>query len=98
MLANDVELAFVKEQGTSLMDSLQRALGVARPQLDSFVVWMEEDLLPRATGDITTGADAVSRRYRAEELIDLPLDTLVAIGERELKQSQLDFRAAAARL
>ena len=98
MLGQDVVLAFSKEQGTPMMDSLQAALRVAKPQVDSFVVWMETDLLPRSTGDIAIGGDAVARRYRGEELIDLPLDTLVAIGERELRQAQLDFTAAAARL
>ena len=98
MLANDVALAFANERDTPLMDSLNQALLVARPQVDSFVAWMERDLVPRATGDIVIGGDAVARRYRAEELIDLPLDTLVAIGERELRQAQSDFQAAAARL
>lgn len=98
MLAHDVALAFAKEQGTPLMDSLQKALRVAAPQVDSFVAWMETDLLPRSTGAIAIGGEAVARRYRGEELTDLPLDTLVAIGERELRQSQIDFAAAAARL
>ncbi len=98
MLANDVVLAFAGEAGTPLMDSLQQALQSGTAQVDEFIAWMESDLMPRATGAITIGGEAVARRYRAEELIDLPLDTLVAIGERELLQGQADFRAAAARL
>ena len=98
MLANDVALAFESERDTPLMDSLKHAIDVARPQLDSLVSWMERDLIPRATGDAVIGPDAVSRRYRAEELIDLPLDTLIAIGERELKTAQAEFRNAAARI
>jgi uncharacterized protein (DUF885 family) len=98
MLATDVALAFTGERGTALMDSLERAIAVARPQVDAFVEWMERDVIPKATGDVAIGAPNVQRRYRAEELIDLPLDTLVRIGERELAKSQADFRAAAARL
>jgi hypothetical protein len=40
----------------------------------------------------------VEARYRAEELIDLPAATLLAIGERELKKAQADFEATAARV
>ena len=35
----------------------------------------------------------VEARYRAEELIDTPAATLLAIGERELKKAQADFAA-----
>lgn len=98
MLANDVVLAFADQRGTPLMDSLTRALAVAKPQVDAYVTWLERELIPRATGDLVIGGDAVARRYRAEELIDLPLDTLVRIGERELKIAQAQFREAALRL
>ncbi len=98
MLANDVALAFASQRGTPLMDSLQRALSAARLPIDAYVRWLEQDVIPRATGDYVIGGSAVARRYRAEELIDLPLDTLVQIGERELKIAQAEFRAAAAKL
>ena len=43
-----------------------------------YVAWIERDVIPTATGDFVIGGEAVARRYRAEELIELPLDTLVA--------------------
>lgn len=98
MFANDVMLAFAAERTTPLGDSLQRALNAARPLVDEYVTYLEREVIPKATGDATIGGDAVARRYRAEELIDLPLDTLVRIGERELKVAQADFVAAAKRL
>lgn len=98
MLANDVMLAFAAQRGTPLADSLQRALNTARPLVDAYVTWLERDVVPKASGDATIGGDAVARRYRAEELIDVPLDTLLKIGERELKIAQADFAKAAARM
>lgn len=98
MLATDVPLAFQTLRGTALMDSLQRAIVVARPQIDAYVAYLERDMLPRASGDYVVGADAVARRYRSEELIDLPLAALVQLGERELVAQQAAFRAAAAKL
>ena len=98
MLATDVALAFQSERGTPVMDSLLRALAVARPQIDAYVTWLEHDVIPQATGDATIGGEAVARRYRAEELIDVPLDTLIRIGERELARAQADFKTAASRV
>jgi uncharacterized protein (DUF885 family) len=98
MLANDVVLAFASERGTPGYDSLVVALRTATPQLQAYCDWLETELIPRATGEIAIGGDAVQRRYAAEELIGLPLDTLVALGERELRNYQAQFRAAAERL
>jgi len=98
MLDADLPLAFASERGTPLMDSLLRAAAVARPQITAYADWLEADVIPRATGDYRIGADNVARRYRAEELIDQPLASLIAIGERELTVYQTQFAAAAARL
>ena len=98
LLANDVVLAFATQKGTPLMDSLTRATATARQQLDLYITYLDHDIASQARGDFVIGGDAVARRYRAEELIDLPLDSLVRIGERELRKAQSDFRLAAARL
>lgn len=97
MLDEDLRLAFAAQAGTPLMDSLTRAATIARPQISAYADWLEREVLPRATGSVTIGAAAVARRYRGEELISEPLDTLLAIGERELATYQTQFRAAAAR-
>jgi uncharacterized protein (DUF885 family) len=97
-LGHDLDLAFAAEPNAALRDSLRRAADAARTQIDGYVTYLEQTVIPRASGDFTIGAANVARRYRAEELIDTPLDTMVAIGERELKRSQAEFRAAAGRL
>lgn len=98
MLGRDLDLAFASDSNTVLRDSLRRAADQAIPVISSYVEWLETDLIPRATGDVAIGADNLARRYRAEDLIDTPLDTMLAIGERELAASQAEFRATAARL
>ena len=98
MLGRDLDLAFASEPNAALRDSLRKAADVAIPQIGAYVTYLERDVIPRATGDFTIGAANLSRRYLAEELIDTPLTTMVAIGDRELVRSQAEFRAAAARL
>lgn len=98
MLANDVRLAFVSQEHTALMDSLVRATASARILVDAYATWLDTDVVPTANGDFAIGGANVARRYRAEELIDVPLSDLIALGERELANGQREFRAAADRL
>ena len=98
MLTDDVPLAFASEAGTPLMDSLTRATTAAAQRVREFADAFERDILPKADGDWRVGAAQVARRYRGEELIDLSLDSMVALGERELAVAQARFRAAARRL
>lgn len=98
MLGRDLDLAFASEPNAALRDSLRKAADAAIPQIAAYVAYLERDVILKATGDFTIGAANLSRRYLAEELIDTPLETMVAIGERELTRSQAEFRAAAAKL
>jgi uncharacterized protein (DUF885 family) len=98
MLATDLPLAFATQNGTPLMDSLMTAAAAARTEIDAYTGYFATDVIPRANGEWKIGGDAVARRYRSEELIDVPLADLAALGERELKGAQERFRAAALRL
>jgi uncharacterized protein (DUF885 family) len=98
MLGGDLPLAFASEKGTPLMDSLTAAAAAAQPLITAYADYLEKELLPKSGDDYRIGADAVARRYRGEELIDVPLPDLVAIGERELAIYQTQFKAAAGRL
>lgn len=98
MLTTDLAVAFSAQKGTPLMDSLLSAAAIATREIDVYTADFEKTVLPTASGEWKVGGDAVARRYRAEELIDVPLADLAALGERELKGAQERFRAAANRL
>ncbi len=98
MLEHDLPLAFESETGTPLMDSLVAAAAAARPLIDEYAAWLEDEVIPTASGDFTIGAENITRRYRSEDMIDLPLVELLAIGEREMARTQDEFREAAAQL
>ncbi len=95
MLGNDLDLAFAASPDRALRDSLRRAADAVIPLVDAYATWLEREVVPRATGKFAIGAANLSRRYLAEELIDTPLNRMVAIGKRELLVSQAEFRAAA---
>jgi hypothetical protein len=98
MLGKDLNLAFEHVPNAALKDSLRRAADAAIPQITAYVTYLEREVIPKANGDFTIGATNIARRYLAEELIDTPLATMVAIGEKELAREQAAFRAAAAKL
>lgn len=98
VLGGDLRLAFGDQGTPALRDSLFKAAESARTLIDSYVAYLEKDVVPKASGDFTVGAMALSRRFAAEELVDTPLDEMVRVGERELKASQTAFRAAAAKI
>ena len=98
MLGKDLELAFATDANTALRDSLRRAATAAVPQINAYATYLENEVLPKANGDFAIGGPNLSRRYLAEELIDTPLPTMVAIGERELARSKAEFQAVAERI
>ncbi len=95
MLGKDLELAFAAEPNAALRDSLRRAADAVIPLIDAYATYLERTVMPAATGDFAIGGANLSRRYLAEEMIDTPLDTMVAIGERALRGEQAAFRKAA---
>lgn len=98
MLGRDLELAFAPDTNVALKDSLRAAAVATIPLIEAYVTWLEEEVVPAANGEIAIGGANLARRYLAEDMVDLPLDTLVAIGERELAAKQAEFREAASRL
>lgn len=69
-----------------------------RPVVEAFETaakWIETDLLPKSKGRYAIGADAFVKKLEAEELLDIPLDKLLAIGEANLKRDREAFVATA---
>ncbi|HEY2151006.1 MAG TPA: DUF885 domain-containing protein [Vicinamibacterales bacterium] len=98
LLGHDLTLAFAGVEDPALQKELAGAAGDARRAIDAYAAELETTVLPRATGSYAIGTANVEARYRAEELVDVPAATLLAIGERELKKVQAEFTQAAAKV
>jgi len=98
MLTSDVPQAFAGLTDPTLKGSLLAASVSAAAEIDTFVRWFEAERLPSADGPYQVGKAGLEARYRAEELIDQPIETLLAIGERELVNQERAFTEAAARV
>jgi uncharacterized protein (DUF885 family) len=60
--------------------------------------WLQSDLLPRSNGRYAIGAERFARKLRYEEMVDTPLDRLLAIGEANLEKDYKAFVETARRI
>jgi hypothetical protein len=59
---------------------------------------MKSGLLPLSTGDFRIGADNYRRKLLYDEMVDTPLDRLLAMGYEDLRRNQSEFQKVAARI
>lgn len=76
-----------------LLHEFMAANDSAAAAMQSAAEWLRRDLLPRSKGRYAIGAKVFAAKLRDEEMIDLPLDTLLALGDANLKK---DYDAAVA--
>ncbi len=67
-------------------------------EITETVAWMKHDLLPQSHGKYALGADAFSKKLLYDEMVDIPLDRLLAIGEANLRRDHEAFTAVAAKI
>jgi uncharacterized protein (DUF885 family) len=98
LLSHDLPLAFATSHDSALRKQLVQAADLARTQLVAYQHELQTRVLPTATGSFAIGVRNLEARYRAEELIDLSANRLLAIGERELALKRSEFTETAARI
>lgn len=59
--------------------------------LKEFSLWLERDLKPRSKGNYAIGAERLLAKLKHEEMIDLPLEKLLALGEDRLEKDFAEF-------
>jgi uncharacterized protein (DUF885 family) len=86
-----VPMAFEGVKDAALLAEFKQANAAVIAALDEYKSWLEKDLLPRSKGEFAYGADVYHQRLIADEMIDTPLDELLAIAESDLKKNQAAF-------
>lgn len=66
--------------------------------IKSFRAYLQDELLPEAHDEFAIGAQQFAAMLRCNELVDLPLEQLLAIGEADLARNQAAMAAVAAQL
>jgi len=63
-----------------------------------FLEYLKTDLAPRSRGNFAIGAENYRKKLLYDEMVDIPLDRLLRIGETALRQTQEHFKTTAALL
>jgi uncharacterized protein (DUF885 family) len=85
-------------KNTPLFEAFEAANAPVIKSLTESVEWLKKDLLPRSKGNYAIGASNFADQLRYEELVEIPLDKLLAIGEANLRRDQEHFVATAKKI
>ncbi len=92
---NDVPAAFADATDARLKAEFAKTNAAVIDALKSYGVWMKSDLLPRSNGDFRFGAETYRKKLQYDEMVDTPLETLLAINAENMKANQAMFAAVA---
>jgi uncharacterized protein (DUF885 family) len=95
---NDLREAFASLSDGPPKAAFLKANAKLLAAVQDYAKWLNHDFLPHATGNYAIGADAYQRMLAAQEMVDLPIADLVAVGEDELVRLQADFQKTAHRI
>ncbi|MFO1400150.1 MAG: DUF885 domain-containing protein [Steroidobacteraceae bacterium] len=94
----DLPLAFRDAGDAALQAEFARSNGAVIAALEDYATWVKRELLPRSHGDFRLGAATFARKLRYDEMVDIPLDRLLAIGMADLRRNQAEFARIAREL
>ncbi|GAC1334993.1 MAG: DUF885 domain-containing protein [Isosphaeraceae bacterium] len=81
-----------------LFKEFQSANAEVVTALKEFSLWLERDLKPRSKGKYSIGAENFLSKLKYEEMVDLPLEKLLARGEAQLEKDYDAFVALAKKI
>src|SRR6476620_2720812 len=90
--------AFKDVSDKALLDEFKKANEAVIAALSDYKKWLQADLLKNSTGDFAFGEDTYRKKLAADEMIDVPLDDLLEIADRDIKKNQAAFAETAKRI
>jgi len=76
---------------SALLGQFNEANKAASDSLEDGATWLEKTLLPNSKGAYAIGAENFSKKLQYEEMVDAPLDRILAIGEANLEKDYNAF-------
>lgn len=95
---NDVPAAFHAVTDRELMDEFHASNQAVIDALGDYEKFLKQTVLPHSNGDFRIGAENYGNKLLYDEMVDTPLDKLLEIGYRNLRQNQQAFRDTAAKI
>ena len=95
---HDVPLAFADATDAAAKAEFAKTNAAVIDSLKSYGAWMKTDLLPRSNGDFRFGADTYRKKLLYDEMVDTPLDKLLAVNDANMRANQAEFARIAKEL
>lgn len=93
-----VASAFPTVTDTALLAEFKQANDAVIAAMADYKTWLQNDLLKRSNGQFAIGEETFRRKLAADEMIELPLDELLRIAQRDLRANQAAFADTARRI
>jgi uncharacterized protein (DUF885 family) len=95
---HDVPSVFTDVRDESLKKQFADSNGAVIHGLQDYEGWLKTSVLPNSKGDFRLGADTYRKKLLFDEMVDTPLDELVAIDTANMRHNQEEFARVAKEL
>lgn len=95
---SDVPLAFSSVTDPALKKELAASTETATRALADYQKFVHDQILPKAKSEFAIGEAKFRAKLKSEEMIEEPIDALLARGEAELHRLQAEFKRVAAQI
>jgi uncharacterized protein (DUF885 family) len=95
---HDVPNAFEGVKDRKLLAEFHNVNAAVIAALEKYENFLQKDLLPMSKGDFRIGADNYQKKLAYDEMVDIPLGRLIAIGYADLHRNQEWFKRVAAQI
>lgn len=94
----DVPEAFSSVQDRTMLGEFKASNQAVIDAFESYQKFLKDSVLPHANGDFRLGAENYRKKLLYDEMVDIPLDRLLAIGYADLHRNQQALKAVAAQI
>jgi len=94
----DVPEAFSSVKDPKLLAEFKASTQGVIEAFGSYQKYLQESVLPHANGDFRLGAENYRKKLLYDEMVDIPLDRLLAIGFDDLHRNQEALKKVAAQI
>jgi len=94
----DVPSAFTDVSDPALKKQFAESNAAVIQSLQDYQNWLKTNVLPRSHGDFRIGTAAFRDKLKYDEMVNIPLDQLLAIDMANMKQNQQAFADVAKQL
>lgn len=87
----DVPNTFKSVTDKQLQDEFAQVNGQCIAKLEEYQKFLKDEVLPKSSRSFAYGPEIYAKKLQYDEMVDTPIDQLIADGDKELKRLQSEF-------